>query len=138
MKYTKWFRDNRRVPALRFRRWQWDIPALRVLLETIIPDRVVMDNFEVAHDFPGLGPRRMPLNARKVMYENDDGITILLAFQDVTARRAIEQHKDSIQRQSDDLLRQKQLLLEEMRHRVANSLQIIASLSRSMCCLMEA
>ena len=107
---------------------QWDIPALRVLLETIIPDRVVMDNFEVAHDFPGIGPRTMLLNARKVKYENDEDITILLAFQDVTARRAIEQHKDAIQRQSDDLLRQKQLLLEEMRHRVANSLQIIASI----------
>ncbi len=31
---------------------QWDIPALRLLLETIIPQKVAMDGFEVEHDFP--------------------------------------------------------------------------------------
>ena len=36
---------------------QWDIPALRVLLEQIIPERVAMNGFEVNHDFPGLGQR---------------------------------------------------------------------------------
>jgi hypothetical protein len=59
---------------------QWDIPALRVLLETIIPERVAMDGFEVEHDFPGIGQRIMLLNARKVLYENSPTITILLAF----------------------------------------------------------
>ncbi|MEO7617944.1 MAG: PAS domain-containing protein, partial [Candidatus Saccharibacteria bacterium] len=44
---------------------QWDIPALRVLLETIIPEKTAMDGFEVEHDFPGLGRRTMLLNARK-------------------------------------------------------------------------
>jgi hypothetical protein len=48
---------------------QWDIPALRVLLETIIPEHTAMDGFEVEHDFPGLGQRIMLLNARKVIYE---------------------------------------------------------------------
>jgi PAS domain-containing protein len=35
---------------------QWNIPALRLLLETIIPERTAMDGFEVAHDFPGWVP----------------------------------------------------------------------------------
>src|SRR4029453_880620 len=47
---------------------QWNIPALRLLLETIIPKHVAMDGFEVEHDFPNLGRRTMLLNARQVIY----------------------------------------------------------------------
>jgi chemotaxis protein methyltransferase CheR len=107
---------------------QWNIPALRHLLETIIPDRVAMDNFEVEHDFPDIGRRIMLLNARKVLYQDSPNITILLAFRDITERRAIEHEKSVLLAQTEDLVRQKQVLLEEMRHRVANSLQIIASI----------
>jgi chemotaxis protein methyltransferase CheR len=107
---------------------QWNIPALRHLLETIIPDQVAMDGFEVEHDFPGLGLRIILLNARKVIYEDSTTITILLAFRDVTANRLIESEKAALLARAEDLLAQKQMLLEEMRHRVANSLQIIASI----------
>jgi chemotaxis protein methyltransferase CheR len=107
---------------------QWDIPALRVLLETIIPERVAMNGFEVSHDFPGLGQRIMLLNARKVLYATSSNSTILLAFTDITARRAIEREKESLLARTRDLLNQKQVLLQEMQHRVANSLQIIASI----------
>jgi chemotaxis protein methyltransferase CheR len=107
---------------------QWDIPALRVLLETIIPEKTEMEGFEVEHDFPGLGPRTMLLNARKVIYDNSNTHTILLAFLDVTERRAIEKEKADLLSQTEELLRQKQNLLAEMQHRVANSLQIIASI----------
>src|SRR5207342_3724376 len=47
--------------------------------------------------------------------------TMLLAFEDITGRRAIEQ-------QVQVLMREKDMLLDEMQHRVANSLQIIASI----------
>lgn len=107
---------------------QWNIPALRHLLETIIPDRVAMDGFEVSHDFPGLGLRIMLLNARKVIYADSPAITILLAFRDVTDIRLIESEKATLLARAEQLLEQKQMLLEEMRHRVANSLQIIASI----------
>lgn len=107
---------------------QWNIPALRYLLETIIPDKVAMDGFEVEHDFPGLGLRIMLLNARKVIYEDSTTITILLAFRDVTANRLIEYEKAGLLARAEELLEQKQMLLEEMQHRVANSLQIIASI----------
>ncbi len=107
---------------------QWDIPALRLLLETIIPNHVAMDDFEVGHDFPGLGNRTMLLNARQVVYEHSPIITILLAFRDVTVTRAIEREKAELLRRTEELLQQKQLLLDEMQHRVANSLQIIASI----------
>jgi chemotaxis protein methyltransferase CheR len=107
---------------------QWNIPALRVLLETIIPEHTAMDGFEVEHDFPGLGQRTMLLNARMVVYETSSNSTILLAFTDVTARRAIEREKEELLERTEELLRQKQTLLQEMQHRVANSLQIIASI----------
>ncbi len=107
---------------------QWDIPALRLLLETIIPQQTAMDDFEVTHDFPGLGLRTMLLNARMVRYETSPETTILLAFTDVTARRVIEREKAELLEQAEDLSRQKGVLLQEMEHRVANSLQIIASI----------
>ena len=107
---------------------QWDIPALRLLLETIIPEHVAMNGFEVDHDFPGVGRRIMLLNARKVIYQTSANSTILLAFTDITARRAIEREKENLQARTNDLLAQKQVLLQEMQHRVANSLQIIASI----------
>jgi chemotaxis protein methyltransferase CheR len=87
-----------------------------------------MDGFEVDHDFPGLGHRIMVLNARKVIYETGPNTTILLAFTDITDRRVIEREKEELLATTKELLRQKQVLLEEIQHRVANSLQIIASI----------
>ncbi len=107
---------------------QWNIPALRLLLETIIPEQAAMDGFEVSHDFPGLGPRVMLLNARKVLDDTKADRAILLAFTDVTERRAIERGKDDLQEKTEKLLQEKDVLLKEMEHRVANSLQIIASI----------
>ena len=100
---------------------QWDIPKLRVLLEKIIPEQGVMEGYEVEHEFPGLGSRTMCLNARQVFYAGGAGTTILLGMEDVTDRRVLEREKD-------ELLRQKDTLLEELQHRIANSLQIIASI----------
>ncbi|MGA8919537.1 MAG: histidine kinase dimerization/phosphoacceptor domain -containing protein, partial [Pseudolabrys sp.] len=100
---------------------QWDIPKLRVLLEKIIPEHGVMEGYQVEHEFPDLGDRTMRLNARQVFYEEGAAPTILLGMEDVTDRLILEREKD-------ELLRQKDVLLEEMDHRIANSLQIIASI----------
>jgi chemotaxis protein methyltransferase CheR len=100
---------------------QWDIPELRELLGTISNGQATVEGYEVDRKFPAIGQRVMLLNARKVFYENGLHSTVLLAFEDITGRRAIE-------RQVQELLREKDMLLEEMQHRVANSLQIIASI----------
>jgi two-component sensor histidine kinase len=99
---------------------EWDIPKLRLLLEKIIPDHGTMEEYEVEHEFPRIGRRVMLLNARIVRYEKAH-INILLGIEDITVQRDLELEKD-------DLLRQKGVLLDEVQHRVANSLQIIASI----------
>ena len=100
---------------------QWDIPKLRVLLEKIIPEHGVMEGYEVEHDFPDLGHRTMCLNACQVFYPGGSHSTILLGIEDITERHILEREKD-------ELLRQKDVLLQELEHRVGNSLQIIASI----------
>jgi two-component sensor histidine kinase len=100
---------------------QWDIPELRTILETIAKDHATVEGYEVDRDFPRVGRRIMLLNARKVFYAEAGHTTTLLAFEDVTGRRAVEE-------QVQELLREKDMLLQEMQHRVANSLQIIASI----------
>jgi two-component system cell cycle sensor histidine kinase PleC len=45
---------------------QWDIPKLRELLETILPEKTSFDNYEVEHDFTTIGRRIMLLNARQI------------------------------------------------------------------------
>jgi Histidine kinase len=107
---------------------QWRIPALRILLEKIIPERAAMNAFEVEHEFPMIGRRIMLLNARAVFYADHAQTTLLLAFEDVTERRTTEREKAELLRQTEELLRQKDVLLRELEHRVANSLQIIASI----------
>lgn len=107
---------------------QWDIPGLRLLLETIIPEKAAMDGFEVEHEFPWIGRKIMILNARQVVYEDKSKSTILLAIRDVTLSRMIERDKEELQRKTQELLQQKDVLLQEMEHRVANSLQMIASI----------
>ena len=45
---------------------QWDIPRLRELLETVLPQKSTFDNYEVEHDFATIGRRIMLLNARQI------------------------------------------------------------------------
>ena len=96
---------------------QWDIPELRELLGAISTAQATVEGYEVDREFSRIGRRIMLLNARKVFYETGTHSTILLAFEDVTSQRAIE-------RQVQDLLHEKDMLLEEMEHRVASTVAI--------------
>jgi chemotaxis protein methyltransferase CheR len=80
-----------------------------------------MEGYEVEREFPGIGRRSMLLNAREVVSQRNARKLILLTIEDVTERRAAE-------REMAELLRQKEMLLQEVHHRIANSLQIIASI----------
>jgi PAS domain S-box-containing protein len=69
---------------------QWDIPKLRELLETILPQKTTFDNYEVEHDFVTIGRRVMLLNARQIKRALGKERIILLAIEDITKRKQLE------------------------------------------------
>ena len=66
---------------------QWDIPALRKLLEEIVPKNTCFNEFEVDHKFPAIGRKTMLLNARRIYRQGRGTDMILLAFEDITERK---------------------------------------------------
>jgi len=76
---------------------QWNIPRLRLLLEEIIPQDSVFDDFQVEHDFPQVGCRVMLLNARRVWREDDQSDFILLAIEDITERHRAEAERRRVE-----------------------------------------
>jgi len=78
---------------------QWDIPQLRELLETILPEKTTFDNYEVEHDFATIGRRIMLLNARQILRVLGKEHIILLAIEDVTERRDIENGLEKARRE---------------------------------------
>jgi len=101
---------------------QWDLPKLRSALETIISGRNgnTIEAFEIEYLLPSIGPRVMALNARKVYRSGNKKQQILLAIEDVTERVRLErEHRTAHERIG--------LLLQELTHRVKNSLQFIAA-----------
>ena len=74
---------------------QWDIPTLRILFEEIIPNKTVINDYEVQHDFPGIGCKTILLNARQITRENIGTHVILLAMEDVTERKKLEYERDT-------------------------------------------
>jgi len=113
--------DTRGRPFYELAGGQWNIPALRKLLEEVTSEQRIIEAFEIEHEFASIGHRTLLLNARAVFDETNPNTALLLAIEDITDRRAADREKD-------ELLREKEMLLDEMRHRVANSLQIIASI----------
>jgi hypothetical protein len=66
---------------------QWNIPALRKLLEDILPNNTFFKGFEVSHVFPSIGRKVMILNARQIHFKEGDAFfppIILLAMEDIT------------------------------------------------------
>lgn len=73
---------------------QWNIPALRKLLEDILPKSTFFKGFEVEHTFPVIGHKVMILNARQIHFKEDSSTklfppTIFLAMEDVTDMMAV-------------------------------------------------
>lgn len=99
---------------------EWNKPQLRVLLEATARGNADIDAYEMDLKGPRRGVRKLVINAQRLDYAADQPIRLLVTVEDVTEARAEDQLRD-------DLLREKCILLQELQHRVANSLQIIAS-----------
>jgi two-component system CheB/CheR fusion protein len=66
---------------------QWNIPALRKLLEEMLPKNTQIEGYLMEHEFPIIGKRRMLLNARRIAQEGSRKELILLAIEDITNRK---------------------------------------------------
>lgn len=100
---------------------EWDIPKLCTALDTIISGERTFEGFEVEQVFPSIGRRVMCLNARKVYRPGNKIQLILLAIEDVTERVRLEREHAIAHEHIG-------MLLQELTHRVKNSLQIIAAM----------
>jgi two-component system, chemotaxis family, CheB/CheR fusion protein len=98
----------------------WNIPGLRRLLDDIIPHNSRFQDFAVTHEFPHIGEKTLLLNARRIRRDEQETDTILLGIEDITQHRQTERIAAA--------LREKEVLLREVYHRVKNNLQIISSL----------
>ncbi|HMI19221.1 MAG TPA: histidine kinase dimerization/phosphoacceptor domain -containing protein [Sphingomonas sp.] len=99
---------------------EWGEPQLAVRLRATAAGGAPLVSYEFGLDRRGGKPRQLVLNAQKLDYADNDNVRLMLAAADVTDARLSEKLKE-------DLLRDKNILLQELQHRVANSLQIIAS-----------
>jgi len=70
---------------------QWDIPKLRELLKEVLSEKEVFDDFEVAHTFKDIGHKIMLLNASQIYRKDIDAKMILLAIEDITDRKCMEE-----------------------------------------------
>ena len=99
---------------------RWDLPRLRSVLGATLMSDMVIDAYELDLFTGHQGIRRLMLKAQRLVYAGSSDIRILLSVADITDAKLAEKLKD-------DLIREKAVLLQEIQHRVANSLQIIAS-----------
>ena len=99
---------------------EWALAQLSSLLRATASGSAEIAAYEIDLVRKGQATRSLLLNARKLEDGNKEHVRLLLAITDVTLARAEA-------RQKDDLIREKAILLQEVQHRVANSLQIIAS-----------
>lgn len=99
----------------------YNIPALRHFLKHIIPEHAVMKEYKIVHDFAGIGRRTILLSAREILYENSERKHLLLTVGDITGQELLDNELEKLSGQKD-------LLIQEMKHRMANSLQLIASI----------
>jgi two-component sensor histidine kinase len=107
---------------------EWAQPKLRSLLVAAVGSDLEIGPYEMDIAVAPGATRRLVMNAHRLGSGDPETLKLLLTISDVTDVRASEALAIEILREKDDLLRQKAILVQEIQHRVANSLQIIASL----------
>lgn len=99
---------------------EWDVPQLRSLMNATLSGDAQIDAYEMDLMRAARPPKQLVVNVQKLSYAHADVVWLLVSVADVTeARRSAEANRELVQ--------QNEILMQEVRHRVANSLQIIAS-----------
>ncbi|MCA9111101.1 MAG: PAS domain S-box protein [Planctomycetaceae bacterium] len=113
---------------------QWDIPHLRQLFSEVLNDDHAFEDYEVEHDFPNIGRKVMLLNARRLRLRNGNHEIILLAIEDITERKQVEERL-SIIRMTQGEQRERERMAERLHDHVQQLLVAanmhVAALSRN-------
>lgn len=107
---------------------EWDKPQLRTLLEATARGQAAIEAYEFELKRKGKPDRILVLAAHALDHLENDALRLVLAILDHTALRAAQNAARDQVLKNDMLVGEKQILLQELNHRVANSLQIIASI----------
>jgi two-component sensor histidine kinase len=99
---------------------EWDVPQLDGLILATASGFAAVKDYEMELRWEGRPAQCLLISAQRLNYPSEMGALVLLSATDVTEARRRD-------RQNDSLVQQKAVLLQELQHRVANSLQIIAS-----------
>lgn len=99
---------------------EWDSPRLRSLLSAVVSGGAKVEDYELDLRTRSRGVRRLCVNAHRLNYDDHEAVRLFVTITDVTEARAND-------RLRDELVHEKSVMLQELQHRVANSLQIIAS-----------
>lgn len=108
---------------------QWNIPALRNLLEDIIPQNAKFYNYEVKHTFLDLGEKIMSLNASRIIQKTHREQLILLIISDITEVRQLVVEKELIE---------KELLNREIKDRKEEKLKLQKAVNERTLALKKA
>jgi two-component system, chemotaxis family, CheB/CheR fusion protein len=104
---------------------QWDIPALRELLEDVLPNTTEFENYEIDHVFEDLGRRTMVVNARQL----DHIQLILLGINDITEFRLREEELREARETAEQAGRAKSEFLSTMSHELRTPLSAVIGLA---------
>lgn len=99
---------------------EWDLPRLRSLLTAVASGGAKVDAYELDLPTVNRGVLRLCVNAHRLDYDNHEAVRLLVTITDITEVRVNDRIRD-------ELVREKSVMAQELQHRVANSLQIIAS-----------
>ncbi len=107
---------------------QWDIPKLRELLETILPQNTIFNDFEVEYTFENIGLKILNLNARRIYDKKNKTRLVLLSIEDVTEREYYKRHLEEIVAKRTAELRLSREKAEVSRHLAETALEEIKKL----------
>ena len=107
---------------------EWDVPQLRVLLKATLRGAAAVPSYAMDLVREGREARHLLINARKLDYADEGDSRLLVAISDVTEAQEDEKRIAETIRDRDDRLQRNGVLMNEMGSRIANSLQIIASI----------
>jgi len=110
---------------------EWNIPQLGLLLENALLGGQEIGDYETDLARADLPTRRLIISVQRLVHgesSEPSETLILLVVDDRTDSRRVEDANAALLIEQDHLLRERAVLLQEMQHRIANSLQIIASI----------